>query len=100
VGPLGGMLAAALLGGERVRAGAAGQFPSPADGGGLDPAVLRGLLVSLRSGLGVVFWAIAGIAAAAAATSLLFPHLRIVRGTEAPAHVGEPAGMSAVPPDA
>ena len=100
VGALGGILAASLLSGGSVPQGAADQLLGPAHGVGLDPAVLRGLVASLRSGLGVVFWAIAGIAVAASASSFLFPHLPIAREATSPAHVGEPAEMTAVPPDA
>ena len=78
---------------------AADQLLGPLHGKGLDPAVLRALSASLQSGLGVVFWVIAGIALAAAATSLAFPNLSVAGGQPEQAAVGEPAGMTAVPPE-
>ena len=100
VGALGGILAAALLSDASVPTGAADQLLGPAHGAGLDPSVLRALTASLQSGLGVVFWVIAGIAVAAAATSVAFPHLPIVSQAPQPALVGEPAEMNALPPQA
>jgi hypothetical protein len=100
VGALGGILTATLLSDGSVPLEAADQLLGPAHGAGLDPAVLRALSGSLQSGLGVVFWVIAGIALAAAAISLLFPDLPVGDSKqEQPAHVGEPAGMTAVPPE-
>jgi hypothetical protein len=56
--------------------------------------VLRALSASLQSGLGVVFWAIAGIALVAAATSLLFPHVPVASQPPGPALANEPSGMT------
>ena len=62
--------------------------------------MLRALSASLQSGLGVVFWVIAGIALAAAAISLLFPDLPVdISKGEQPALVGQPAEMTAAPPE-
>ena len=87
VGALGGILAATLLGDASVPAQAADQLLGPAHGAGLDPAVLRALTASLQSGLGAVFWVIAGISMAAAVASLAFPHL--------PASVPQPGASAA-----
>ena len=100
VGALGGILAATLLGDTFVPAEAADQLLGPAHGAGLDPLVLRALTASLQSGLGAVFWVIAGIAVAAAVVSLAFPHLPVGSQQAQPAHLGEPAGIAALPPDA
>ena len=98
--PLSGFLSAPLLSDRSVSLDAADQLLGPSHGAGLAPAVLRALSASLQSGLSVVFWVIAGIALAAALTSLLFPNLPVVLGQqEQQAHVGEPAGMTAVPPE-
>lgn len=86
VGALGGALAAALLKDASIPAEAADRLLGPAHGAGLDPAVLRALTGSLQSGLGFVFWAIAGIAVAAALTALAFPHLSTRTGTQAGAN--------------
>jgi MFS family permease len=100
VGALGGILTATLLSDRSISLDAADQLLGPAHGAGLDPAVLRAFSASLQSGLGVVFWVIAGIALAAALTSLLFPNLPVVLGQqEQQAHVGEPPQMTAVPPE-
>jgi EmrB/QacA subfamily drug resistance transporter len=96
VGALGGILAATLLANASIPEGAAGQLLGPAHGAGLDSAVVRSLTASLQSGLGMVFWVIAGVAALAAAASLAFPHLPV----NEPSGGGEPAGMAALPPDA
>lgn len=99
VGALGGILAATLLSDASVPAGAADQLLGPAHGTGLDPTVLRALTASLQSGLGMVFWVIAGIAAGAAVASLAFPHLPVVSQPTGPAQVGEPAELRVLPPD-
>jgi predicted MFS family arabinose efflux permease len=98
VGALGGILTATLLSNGSIPTEAADQLLGPAHGAGLDPAVLRALSASLQSGLGVVFWVIAGIAVAAAATSVLFPQVPVTRPAQ-PALAGEPAGMTAPPPE-
>jgi hypothetical protein len=98
VGAMGGILTATLLRNGSVPIEAADQLLGPAHGAGLDPALLRALTASLQSGLGVVFWVIAGIAVAAAATSLLFPDLPVTSQAP-PAHVGEPAEMTALQRD-
>jgi MFS family permease len=99
VGALGGILTATLLSGGSVSLEAADRLLGPEHGAGLDPAVLRALSASLQSGLGVVFWVIAGIALASALTSLAFPNLPVAGGEREQAAVGEPAGMTAVPPE-
>jgi EmrB/QacA subfamily drug resistance transporter len=99
VGVLGAVLSAALLRGGALAADAADRLLGPERGAGIDPEVLRGLSASLQAGLGTVFWAIAGISIAAAATSLLFPHIPLgVRSDEA--DVAQPAEMSTLPPEA
>jgi EmrB/QacA subfamily drug resistance transporter len=100
VGALGGILTAALRSNPSVPPGAADQLVGPTHGMGLDPAVLRALSASLQSGLSLVFWVIAGIALAAALTSLWFPDLPVVAAgkQESPAHLGQPAEMTALPP--
>ncbi|TMA26953.1 MAG: MFS transporter [Deltaproteobacteria bacterium] len=100
VGALGGILTAMLLGGGSVPLEAADQLLGPAHGAGLDPSVLRALAASLQSGLSLVFWIISGIAAAAAVSSLLFPHVPTATQPSQSATVGEPAQMTAVPPEA
>src|SRR5260221_2103624 len=98
VGALGGILAASLLSDASIPAEAADQLLGPGHGAGMDPSVLRALTVSLQSGLGVVFWVIAAIALAAAASSLAFPDLPI--SPEPSTAAAEPAGLSVVPPEA
>jgi hypothetical protein len=83
VGALGGVLAAALLKDPSIPSEAADQLLGPAHGAGLDPVLLRSLMVSLQSGLGAVFWVIAGIALVAALTGLAFPYLSTTRATPA-----------------
>jgi len=75
VGILGGVLSSALSRDPSIPPDAADRLLGPEHGAGLDRAVLGALSVSLESGLTTVFWLIAGIAAAAAAISLLFPEL-------------------------
>ncbi len=75
VGVLGGILASALSADPSIPPDAADRLLGPEHGAGLDPSVLRALSLSLQSGLATVFWLIAGIAAAAAAISLMFPDL-------------------------
>jgi EmrB/QacA subfamily drug resistance transporter len=99
VGVLGGILSAALLSDGSIPPDAADQLLGPAHGAGLNPLVVRALGISLRSGLNVVFWVIAGIAAAAAAASLFFPHVPTGTQDASPAHAGEPAEMTAAPPE-
>jgi hypothetical protein len=95
------LLTASLLSDSSIPPGAADQLLGPAHGAGLDPAVIQSLAVSLQSGLATVFWAIAGIAVAAALTTLFFPEIPIRTTTPADAGVGEPApGMSTLPPEA
>ncbi|HUJ24981.1 MAG TPA: MFS transporter, partial [Myxococcales bacterium] len=88
VGALGGVLAAALLKDASIPAEAADQLLGPTHGAGLDAGVMRALTASLQSGLGTVFWAIAGIAAVAAVVALAFPYLPTApkaQASEAPA---------------
>jgi EmrB/QacA subfamily drug resistance transporter len=94
VGALGGVLTASLPKGGAVPTGAADQLLGPAHGAGLDSAVLRELSASLQSGLGVVFWAIAGIALVAAATSLLFPQVPVASQPPGPALADDPVRMT------
>jgi EmrB/QacA subfamily drug resistance transporter len=94
VGALGGILTAALRTNAAVPTGAADQLLGPEHGAGLDPSVLRALSASLESGLGVVFWAIAGIALVAAATSLLFPHVPVASQPPGPTLATEASGMT------
>jgi MFS family permease len=77
VGILGGILASALSLDPSIPPDAADRLLGPQHGAGLDPSVLGALSLSLESGLATVFWLIAGIAAAAAAISLLFPELPV-----------------------
>jgi EmrB/QacA subfamily drug resistance transporter len=95
VGALGGILAATLLANASIPEGAAGQLLGPAHGAGLGPEVVRSITASLQSGLGAVFWVIAGVAAIAAGASLAFPHLPINQSER-----DETAGVPALPPDA
>src|SRR5437868_522800 len=67
VGILGGILGAALRSDESIPEGAADQLLGPGHGEGLASSVMEALSISLQSGLGIIFWAIAGIALAAAA---------------------------------
>src|SRR5260370_1258249 len=100
VGAMGGILTATLLRNGSAPIEAADQLLGPAHGAGLDPALLRALTASLQSGLGVVFWVIAGIAVAAAVTSLLFPNLPVDLGPRGqPALAGQPAPMPPLPPE-
>src|SRR6266478_3938768 len=100
VGVLGAALSAAVLRDGTVPAGAADRLLGPEHGAGLDPAVVSSLSVSLQSGLGTVFWAIAGISVAAAITSLFFPRIPIAKAPPEGAGIAQPAEMSAVPPEA
>lgn len=100
VGVLGGVLSAAVLRDGTVPDGAADRLLGPEHGAGLDPAVVSSLSVSLQSGLGTVFWAIAGISVAAAITSLFFPRIPIAKAPPEGAGIAQPAEMSAVPPEA
>jgi len=99
VGVLGAILSAAVLRDGTLPAGAADRLLGPEHGAGLDPAVVSSLSSALQAGLGTVFWAIAGILAAAAITSLFFPRIPIAK-TQAPSSIAQPAEMSAVPPEA
>jgi EmrB/QacA subfamily drug resistance transporter len=100
VGVLGAILSAALLRDGSLPPDAADQLLGPAHGAGLDPAVVRSLSVALQAGLGTVFWAIAAISVAAAATSIFFPHLPVGAGTPDRGDMAQPAEMSTVPPEA
>jgi EmrB/QacA subfamily drug resistance transporter len=100
VGILGAILSAAVLRDATLPAGAADRLLGPEHGAGLDPAIVASLSASLQSGLTTVFWAIAGIALAAAVTSLLFPQIPIGKAPEGRAEVAQPAQMSALPPEA
>src|SRR5207248_2533278 len=100
VGVLGGVLSAAVLRDGTVPAGAADRLLGPEHGAGLDPAVVSSLSVSLQSGLGTVFWAIAGISVAAAITSLFFPRIPIGKAAPEGTGIAQPAEISAVPPEA
>ena len=62
--------------------------------------MVSSLSVSLQSGLGTVFWAIAGISVAAAVTSLFFPRIPIGKAAPEGAGIVQPAEISAVPPEA
>jgi EmrB/QacA subfamily drug resistance transporter len=77
VGVLGGILASALSRDPSIPPDAADRLLGPEHGAGLPLSVLGALSSSLESGLATVFWLIAGIAAAAAAISLLFPELPV-----------------------
>ncbi|MFL5365381.1 MAG: MDR family MFS transporter [Myxococcales bacterium] len=99
VGVLGGILAAALRRDESIPEGAADLLLGPTRGEGLESSVLGALSASLQSGLGIIFWTIAGIALAASAISLFFPHLPVTSARTAGGEVGQPAEMT-VPPEA
>src|SRR5436305_6599570 len=77
VGVLGGILGAALRRDESIPEGAADRLLGPGHGEGLGSSVLEALSASLQSGLGIIFWTIAGIALAACALRLLFPYLPV-----------------------
>jgi Na+/H+ antiporter NhaD/arsenite permease-like protein len=62
--------------------------------------VLGALTASLQSGLGIIFWAIAGIAVASAAISLVFPDIPVTSTTTPRGDEGQPAEMTTVPPEA
>ena len=62
--------------------------------------MVSSLSVSLQSGLGTVFWAIAGISVAAAITSLFFPRIPIGKAPEHSPDTAQPAQLSALPPEA
>ena len=100
VGVLGAMLSSALLRDGSVPPDAADRLLGPEHGAGLDPAVIRSLAFSLQAGLGTVFWAIAGISIAAAAVALFFPDLPVGTPSRDHADIGQPAGMSTLPPEA
>src|SRR6267142_803709 len=100
VGVLGAILSAALLRDGSLPPDAADQLLGPAHGAGLDPAVVRSLSVALQAGLGTVFWVIAAISVAAAATSIFFPHLPVGAGTPDRGDIAQPAEMSTLPPEA
>ena len=100
VGVLGAMLSSALLRDGSVPPDAADRLLGPEHGAGLDPAVVRSLAVSLQAGLGTVFWAIAAISIAAAAVALFFPDLPVGTPSSDHADIGQPAGMSTLPPEA
>jgi hypothetical protein len=100
VGVLGAILSAALLRDGSLPPDAADQLLGPAHGAGLDPAVVRSLSVALQAGLGTVFWAIAAISVAAAATSIFFPHLPVGAGAPDRGDMAQPAEMSTLPPEA
>ena len=99
VGVLGALLSAALSSDPSLPADAADRILGPHHGAGLDPAVLGALSLSLQSGLGTVFWAIAAIATGSAITSLFFPHLPIAGPSLDRSEVGQPAEMSTLPPE-
>ena len=61
--------------------------------------MLNALSASLQSGLGIIFWAIAGIALASAAISLVFPNIPVTSTGSASGEMGQPAEMT-VPPEA
>jgi EmrB/QacA subfamily drug resistance transporter len=98
VGVLGGILGAALRQDASIPEGAADQLLGPGHGAGLDSSVLGALSASLQSGLGIIFWAIAGIALASAAISLVFPNIPVSGLGPARSEVGQPAEMT-VPPE-
>jgi len=77
-----------------------GHLLGPAHGAGLDPAVIQSLALALQGGLATVFWAIAGIAAAAALTTLFFPELPIRTSTPDRAGIAETPEMRTLPPEA
>jgi EmrB/QacA subfamily drug resistance transporter len=99
VGVLGAVLSSALLRGGSVTSDAADRLLGPEHGAGLDPDVLSGLAASLQAGLGMVFWAIAGIGIVAAVISLFFPDLPVAARSDQ-AEVPQPAEMSTLPPEA
>jgi len=99
VGVLGGILGAALRRDESIPDGAADQLLGPGHGAGLTSSVLNALSASLQSGLGIIFWAIAGIALASAAISLVFPNIPVTSTGSASGEMGQPAEMT-VPPEA
>jgi hypothetical protein len=100
VGVLGAILSGALLRDASLPAGAADQLLGPEHGARLDPAAMRSLSMALQAGLGTVFWAIAGISLAAAATSIFFPRLPVGAAAADRAEMGQPAQMSTLPPEA
>jgi EmrB/QacA subfamily drug resistance transporter len=100
VGALGAVLSSALLRGGSLASDAADRLLGPEHGAGLDPGVLRDLAASLQAGLGMVFWAIAGIAIVAAVISLFFPDLPVGARSADEAEVAQPAEMSTLPPEA
>jgi len=90
VGILGAMLSAALLSDASIPEGAADHLLGPAHGAGLAADVLRALAASLQGGLSTVFWAIAGISVAAAATTVLFPHIPVTKPEPGAAAIVQP----------
>ena len=62
--------------------------------------MVSSLSASLESGLGTVFWAIAGISVASAITSLFFPRIPIAKAPLEGTGIAQPAEMSAAPPEA
>jgi len=98
VGVLGGILGAALRRDESIPEGAADRLLGPGHGEGLGSSVLEALSASLQSGLGIIFWAIAGIALASAVISLVFPNIPVTVAGSARGEVGAPAEMT-VPPE-
>jgi len=98
VGVLGGVLGAALRRNESIPEDAADQLLGPGHGAGLDPGVLSALSASLQSGLGIIFWAIAGIAAVAALISLVFPDIPVGARRYPGPEEGQPVEMT-VPPE-
>jgi hypothetical protein len=98
VGVLGGILGAALRQDASIPEGAADRLLGPGHGEGLDSSVLGALSASLQSGLGIIFWTIAGIALAAAAISLVFPDIPVIGLGTVRSEVGQPAEMT-VPPE-
>jgi EmrB/QacA subfamily drug resistance transporter len=90
VGVLGGVLANAL-----AASGASAEVTEKLLGPErtlLPPAVVSGLASALQGAMGTVFWAVAAIAAAAFAVSLLFPRLELAGGKAAEAPPGATGG--------
>src|SRR3989440_11382029 len=94
VGILGGILGAALRSDESIPEGAADRLLGPGHGEGLGSSVVEALSASLQSGLGIIFWAIAGIALASAVISLVFPDIPVTAAGAPRGEVGAPAGMT------
>jgi MFS family permease len=92
---IGGTLAVGILGGVLARAlGASGASPEVTEKllgperALLPPALVAGLSSALQDAMVTVFWAVAAIAAAAFAVSLLFPRLELAPAPDGPGTLG------------